>query len=128
MTSCQLSNVDTVHLMRAGVVGNLHVINVENADPEDFRFELTGYRLPLGHFEKPRQCPFPIYADSVLGDYNTARLTAAPRLQRVRTQLGTAYYNYRRLIVPLFDKHRRVSRLLIGFQLDPGDGTTIKPR
>jgi hypothetical protein len=32
------------------------------------------------------------------------------------------------LIVPLLDKRRRVSRLLVGFQLEPGDGTIVKRR
>jgi hypothetical protein len=126
VTSCQLSHVDTVHLMRAGIVGALHVIDVETGDPGDFRFELSGYRAPLGHYEKPRAFPYAIYADSVLRDYNTARLTAVPRLQRVRTQLGSAYYNYRRLILPLFDRRRRVSRLLVGFQSDVGDGSILR--
>jgi hypothetical protein len=128
MTGCQLSNVDTAHLMRAGIVGTLHVVNVESSDPDDFRFELFGFRVPLEHVEKPRQIGYDVYVDSVLRDYNTVRLTAAPRLQRVRTQLGPAYYNYRRLIVPLLDKRRRVSRLLVGFQLEPGDGTIVKRR
>jgi hypothetical protein len=124
-TPCRLSNLDTMHLMRAGVVGNLHIINVESGDPDDFRFELAGYRIPMEHYEKPRQFGCAIYADSVLRDYNTVRLTEAPRLQRVRTQLGSTYHVYRRLILPLFDKRRRVSRLLISIQIEPGDGTVL---
>jgi hypothetical protein len=128
MTQCQLSNIDTAHLMRAGIVGALHVINVEGSDPDDFRFELTGFRVPLERHEKPRQFGYAVYADSVLRDYNTVRLTAAPRLQHVRTQLGSAYYNYTRLILPLFDKRHRVSRLLVGVELEPGNGTMVKRR
>jgi hypothetical protein len=128
MTGCQLSNIDTAHLMRAGIVGTLHVVNVEGGDPDDFRFELLGFRVPIERLERPRQFGCAVYADSVLHDYNTVRLTAAPRLQRVRTQVGSAYYNYRRLIVPLLDKRRRVSRLLVGFQQEPGDSTTVKRR
>jgi hypothetical protein len=128
MTACQLSNIDTAHLMRAGIIGALHVINVESSDPDDFRFELTGFRVPLERHEKPRQFGYAVYADSVLQDYNTARLTAAPRLQHVRTQLGSTYYNYTRLILPLFDKRRRVSRLLVGVEIDPGNGAIVKWR
>jgi hypothetical protein len=118
MTRCQLSNVDTTHLMRAGVVGKLHVVDVGSADPGDFRFELAGYGIPLVPCEKPRNFHVAIYADSVIHDYNTVRLTAAPRLQRVRTHLDRMYYNYVRLILPLFDERRRVSRLLVAFRLD----------
>ena len=128
MTGCQLSNIDTMHLIRAGIIGKLHIVDVKSADPEDFRFELFGYIVPLGAHEKPRQFPYAVYTDSVLRDYNTARLTAAPRLQHVRTQLDSAYYNYRRLILPLFNKRRRVSRLLVAVEMEPGNDTMVKQR
>jgi hypothetical protein len=41
--------------MRAGIIGRLHIVDVSSADPEDFRFELLGYGVPLGAYEKPRQ-------------------------------------------------------------------------
>jgi hypothetical protein len=128
MTECQLSNIDTMHLMRAGIVGALHVINVESNDPDDFRFELAGFRIPLERHEKPRHFGYPLYVDSVLRDYNTTRLTAAPRLQHVRTQLDSAYHNYRRLILPLFDKRRRVCRLLVAVESEPGNDITVRRR
>jgi hypothetical protein len=127
MTRCQLSNVDTVHLMRAGIIGNLHVVNVESSDPDDFRFELAGYQIPLPFCEKPRDFQ-PIYATSVLHDYNDARLTAAPRLQRVRTRLGRVFHHYTRLILPLYDSQRRVSRLLIGIRQEPDNATIVEQR
>jgi hypothetical protein len=127
-TRCQLSNIDTVHLMRAGIVGNLHVVDVESSDPDDFRFELTGYQIPLQLCEKPRDFPSPIYAASVLHDYNTARLTAAPRLQRVRMRLGRVFHHYTRLILPLYDSRLRVSRLLVGVHQEPDNATTVEQR
>jgi hypothetical protein len=127
VTPCQLSNVDTVHLMRAGIVGALHVIDVESSDPEDFRFELAGYRITLERCENPRHLSYAIYGDSVLRDYNTVRLTAVPKLQGVRSQLGAMHYNYTRLILPLFDARRRVSRLPIAVRREPGDATILKP-
>jgi hypothetical protein len=126
-TGCQLSNIDTIHLMRAGIIGNLHVVDVESSDPDDFRFELGGYQIPLELCEKPRDFQ-PIYAASVLHDYNTARLTAVPRLQRVRTRLGRVFHHYTRLILPLYDSRRRVSRLLIGIRQEPDNATIVEQR
>lgn len=128
MTRCQLSNIDTMHLMRSGIVGNLHVVNVESSDPDDFRFELAGYHVPLPPCEKPRSFQVPVYAASVLRDYNTARLTAAPTLQRVRSCLGTTFHHYTRLILPLFDSHRRVSRLLVGIRPERDNATVVGRR
>jgi hypothetical protein len=126
MTRCQLSNIDTMHLMRSGIIGNLHVVDVDSSDPDDFRFELAGYHVPLPPCEKPRSFQVPVYAASLLRDYNTARLTAAPTLQRVRSRLGTTFHHYTRLILPLFDSHRRVSRLLVGVRLERDDATVVE--
>jgi hypothetical protein len=66
MTRCELSNVDTVHLMRAGIIGDLHIVDIESADPDDLRFELTGYHVPLNSDKKPPHFHLAICADSVL--------------------------------------------------------------
>jgi hypothetical protein len=128
VTRCQLSDIDTMHLMRAGIVGNLHLIDVASVDPADFRLELTGYRVPLGLPDKPSEFHVAIYANAVLQDYNTVRLTAVPRLQRVRAGIGHVYHHYLRLILPLFDERQRVSRLLVAIRQEADNGTLVKPR
>jgi hypothetical protein len=122
----QFSNIDTVHLARAGVIGKMHVVDVASGDPNDFRFELSGYALPLNRYEKPRAFPIAIYVDSTLRDYNTVRMAAAPRLHRVRSCLNGTSYHYTRLILPLLGKQGRVSHLLVAIRQEPGDGVSLK--
>lgn len=119
---CEFSNIDTVHLMRSGVIGKLHIVDVSSADPNDFRFELVAYSVPLAYYEKPRAYPIEIYADCTLRDYNTVRMTGVPRLQRVRARLGGVGAHYTRLILPFWDKRGRVARLAVAIHREPGDG------
>jgi hypothetical protein len=125
-TGCQFSNIDTVHLVRAGIIGKLHIIDVADSDPSEFRFELFGYAVPLGRYEKPRSHPVAIYADSVLRDYNTVRLTGVPRLQRIRGRLRDVSHHYTRLILPFLDVHGRVTHLAVAIRQEPGDATKVE--
>ena len=124
--SLQFASIDTVHLARAGVIGKLHIVDVTSGDPGDFRFELSGYALPLGRFEKPRALPTPIYAEAAMRDYNTARLTAVPRLHRMRSRLNGTSYHYTRLILPFLDARGRTNRLVVAVRQEPGDGVRLE--
>jgi hypothetical protein len=126
-TECRFANIDPVHLMRAGIIGKMHIIDVSSGDPEDFRFELAGYAVPMSYYERPRAFPIKIYADATLRDYNTARLTATPRLHRVRCRLGDTYHHYTRLILPLLNSSGRVGSLLVAVRLEPGEGLRVQP-
>lgn len=127
-SALQFSNIDTVHLARAGVIGKLHVVDVSGGDPGDFRFELFGYALPLDRYEMPRALPVPIYANSTMRDYNTVRLTATPCLHHVRSRLGGISYHYTRLILPFVGSCNRVSRLLVAIRQEAGDGLKVESR
>jgi len=70
-TGCQFSNIDTVHLVRAGIIGKLHIIDVADSDPGEFRFKLFGYAVPLGRYEKPRSHPVAVPALSIVYRYPT---------------------------------------------------------
>lgn len=128
-TGCEFSNIDTAHLMRSGIIGKLHVVDVSGADPQDFQFELAAYAIPVPwpHYRKVRAFPISIYADATMRDYNTVRLTAAPRLQRVRAQLAGRACHYTRLILPFFDKLGSVTRLAVAIHRERGDGAKIAP-
>lgn len=121
----QFSSIDTVHLTRAGVIGSMHVVDVSGGDPDDFRFDLVGYTVPIGRYEKPRALPVSIYAQSTMLDYNTVRMTAAPRLHHVRCHLDRTSYHYTRLILPFLDADGLVDRLLVAIRKEPGDGTKL---
>jgi hypothetical protein len=122
----QFSNIDTVHLARAGVIGKMHVVDVGSSDPNDFRFDLVGYALPLGQFEKPRALPVSIYAESTMLDYNTVRLTAVPQLRRLRCRLGDSIHHYTRLILPFLDERDRVVRLCVAIRQERGGSIKIE--
>jgi hypothetical protein len=121
----QFSNIDSVHLARAGVIGKMHVIDVSSSDPGDFRFELFGYAVPLSRYEKPCALPVAIYADSTMLDYNSVRMTAAPRLHRVRSRLNETSYHYTRLILPFLNSSGRVDRLVVAIRQEVGDGLKV---
>lgn len=122
----QFSSIDTVHLARAGVIGSMHVVDVSSGDPDDFCFDLVGYTVPIGRYEKPRALPVSIYAQSTMLDYNTVRMTAAPRLHHVRCRLDRTSYHYTRLILPFLDAGGFVDRLLVAIRKEPGDGAKVE--
>jgi len=127
--ACRFSSIDTVQLARAGVIGKLHIVDVSSGDPQDFRFDLFGYNLPIGrYFESPRAHPVGIWADGLMRDYNTVRLTAAPRLHRIRCRLGDTSHHYTRLILPFLDKGGRVTRLLVAIREEAGNGVKLETR
>lgn len=121
-TGCQFSNIDTVHLVRAGIIGKLHIIDVGDSDPGEFRFELQGYAVPMDRYEKPRALPIRIYADVTMRDYNTVRLTGAPHLHRIRCRLDGTNHHYTRLILPFLNESGRVTRLAVAIREEPGNG------
>jgi len=125
-TECKLSNIDTVHLERSGIIGKLHIVDVSSPDPADFHFELFGYAVPVGQYKTPRAHPVDIWVDSLLRDYNTIRLTGTPRLCRVRTRLADVAYHYTRLLLPFLDSRGDVSSLVVAIRQEPGDGVNLK--
>ena len=124
----QFSNIDTVHLARAGMIGKMHVVDVDSPDPDDFRFELFGYAVPLSRYERPRALPVRIYAESTMLDYNTVRITAVPRLHRLRSRLNETSYHYTRLILPFLNSGGRVNRLVVAIRQEAGDGLKLEAK
>jgi hypothetical protein len=121
-SACQFSNMNAVCFARAGVVGTLHVVDVSSSDPCDFRYELMGYGIPLPYMERPRAHPIAIYADTIMRDYQTVRMTEVPRLHRVRARLSDVAHHYTRLILPFED-----NRLAVAVRRGVGDGLKLDP-
>jgi len=122
----RFSNIDTVHLARAGVIGSLHIVDVSSGDPNDFRFDLFGYAVPISRPERPCTHPVRIYADTTLRDYNTVRLTGVPRLHRIHCRLCDTMHHYTRLILPFLDERDRVARLCVAIQLGQERGNSAR--
>jgi hypothetical protein len=126
-TEGRLKDVDVAHVMRAGVIGRLHIVNVVSSDPQDFAFDLAGYALPLIEYKKPCAHPVRIYADCTLRDYNTVRMTAVAQLQRIRARVDGVGLHYTRLILPLMGNRGRVSHLMVAVEREAGDGMRTDP-
>jgi hypothetical protein len=126
-SALQFSNVDTVHLARAGIIGKLHIVDVSSSDPGDFRYELFGYAVPVPNCNVLRALPIGIWSESLLRDYHTVRMTATPRLQRLRCSLGGTKYHYTRLILPFLGIGARVDRLAVAIRQEAGDGVRVDP-
>jgi hypothetical protein len=125
--ACQFSSIDTVQLARAGIIGKLHIVDVASSDPQDFRFELFGYDVSIGrYYESPRAHPVGIWVDGLMRDYSTVRLTAAPRLHRIRCLLGDTSHHYTRLILPFLGNRGRVTRLLVAIREEAGDNVKVQ--
>ncbi len=120
-TRYQFSEIDTVQLVRAGIIGRLHIVDVSSDNPNDFRYELFGYAVPGVRTERPRAHPISIYAERTTADYNAVRLSAMPHLCRIRSRVGGADHHYTQLILPFLDPHGRVSRLLVALQQHSND-------
>jgi hypothetical protein len=127
-TPSRFSDLDPTPLVRAGIIGLLHVVDVGSSNPGDFRYELLGYDVPLTIPTVPSEMPIAIYAETMLRDYNTVRLTGVPQLQRIRARLDGTAYHYTRLILPFLNGGRRVSHLAVAIAREPGDGMRLAPR
>src|SRR6516225_8506216 len=123
----EFANIDTVHLERAGIIGRLHVVDVSSNDPADFHYELFGHAVPVPRCDVPRAASIGIWADSLLRDYNTARLLAVPRLHRIRCSLAGIRYHYTRLMLPFQNAQGSVHRLAIAIRQELGDGIKVNP-
>jgi hypothetical protein len=124
-TSCMLANVDVLHLIRARIIGKLHIVNVASSDPAQFTYELFGYAVPVENPGKPAAIAVAIWREKILRDYNTARLIGTPSLERIRAHLHGKNYHYTRLILPFFDRRRRTSHLAIAIRREAGDGCPV---
>jgi hypothetical protein len=126
-TACRLSDMDVTQIMRARMIGRLHVADVRSSDPGDFRYDLAGDVLPFKAPPGPSTLPVAIYADATMRDYNTVRLTGVPRVQRIRAHLEGVCCHYTRLILPFLGETRRVSHLVVAIEREPGDGMRLAP-
>jgi predicted DNA-binding ribbon-helix-helix protein len=104
-------------LRSVGFEANVHLVDVEPANPDDFRLlrmapitmiHRASDNVPLKTLGET------LYAREVRADYNAAKYRAEPVLQRlsVRTTEGTL--KYQRVILPCAVNGGRVGRLIVG--------------
>jgi hypothetical protein len=126
-TACRLADMDVLQIMRARIIGRLHIVDVRSSDPGDFRYDLAGGVVPFKVPSRPSALPVAIYADATVRDYNTVRFTGVPRVQRIRAHLEGVCCHYTRLILPFLGETRRVSHLVVAIEQEPGDGMRLAP-
>jgi hypothetical protein len=125
------ADIDPVRLAQLGLLGRLHVLNADNADPLLMRFDLYGNKVPLdsGRIYTGLAIgdhPVRIQSETVAADYDTVRKTAEPHYFRVRKQLGGVGYRYARLILPFSaGESGRVDRLVVAVRPEPDDGLPL---
>jgi len=116
-----LSDLDPIRLHQMGILGNVHLVNTRNDDPDRFFFEIRALRAPA----VPGTCtagmlvrehPVAIVARNALREYHAARRGCEPRYALVESQLLGADYRYRRLVLPLTTDGRIVDRLLVAVE------------
>ena len=104
---------------RLGLSGLVHVVEVNAADPVNYRFRVFGRRVAeIGarDFAGCRIADHPgrHYRDAVAEDYFAAVTTGAPLLQEVDASVGTSRRLYHRLILPFSnDGSPKPDRLLV---------------
>jgi hypothetical protein len=116
--------------MQLGLLGRLHVLNVENADPLRMRFDLYGSKVPLDNGRiytglAIGDHPVRIQAETVAADYDVVRKAAEPHYFRVRKRLGGIGYRYTRLALPFSTGEGRVDRLVVAIRPEPNDGLAL---
>jgi hypothetical protein len=126
----RFADLDPVRLAQLGLLGRLHVLNAENADPSRMRFDLYGNKVPLDNGRiytglAIGDHPVRIQAQTVAADYDTVRRTAEPHYFRVWKRLGGIGYRYARLILPFSAGEGRVDRLIVAVRPEPDDGLPL---
>lgn len=110
-------------LARIGMIGRIHMVDVSSMDPARFRYRLYGTTvaqmkshdhtgLMLGDF------PNRLHVSTLMEDYNTAKVTGVPLVQKVDAMFDFSRRDYKRLILPLVDGPSDTpNRLLVGVSL-----------
>ena len=121
-----LSDIDPIRFGQLGWLGRLHLVDVSDPDPRQFRFQIRGARIPAVNGASREGAPLgdhplPIIADIVTRDYDRVRREQEPLYSHVRGSLAGGSYRYDRLILPLSTGGKQVDRLLVAIKMQEGD-------
>lgn len=118
------ADFDILELGRRKLMGWSHVIDVSTADPRGFSFRLFGSNcdaLFQRDFSKVslNDVPCQLYAQAIMADYNTVKLTGTPSYHKVTARLNWRRTSYTRLVLPLADDQGRTTQLLVSVNRRP---------
>lgn len=114
-----LADLDTIRLLRMGLLGWLHLVDVAASDPDKFWLPICGWRVPIPYLDHSRngvrfdEYPVRLLAQAVTRDYLAVRTTGVPIYQHFRSRIAGQACNYLRLILPMSTDGMRTDRLLV---------------
>jgi len=99
-----------------GFDGNIHLLDVEAANPDDFRIIRQAPKTMI--CRTPDNVPLKtlgdsIYSREVRADYQAAKLGGQPLLQKVSVRIPEAALSYQRIMLPCANRDGRVDRLIV---------------
>lgn len=98
------------------LLGTMHLVDVVDGDPANFRFRVYGSSIPLDSSHNYTNSaigdyPSPAYRRSLMEDYGAVAFTGTPNYQHIVALINYLPHSYSRLILPLADDGRRVDVL-----------------
>jgi hypothetical protein len=113
-----VENIDALDVMKSGVLGLTHVVDISSENPEGFFFKSYApkVRLALGTDMSGRRlvsAPWKALREFGLFEYHRIKTLARPELSQVDLSAGGVVSVNRRLIVPLFGDRSKVTHLLV---------------
>ena len=114
-----LADLDSIRLLKMGLLGWLHLVDVAAPDPDKFWLPICGWRVPIPYLDRSRngvrfdEYPVRLLARAVTRDYLEVRTSGMPIYQHFRSRISGRAYNYLRLILPMSTDGTRTDRLLV---------------
>lgn len=98
------------------LMGRMHVIDVADRDPPDYRYRLFASNIPLDQFKNYTNMrlgdyPSEAYRRTVMEDYLACVTTGVPLYQQIVASIDYMNYSYSRLLLPVADDGRKVNML-----------------
>jgi hypothetical protein len=112
------SDLDFPTLIGPDLLGTSHVLGVAHENPDNFTFESFGKNTTVGRGlnylgKHLGTVPFPGFRRSVQDVYEIVKKTKRALLSEVRTQQDDSEISYRRLVIPVANKHDEVTNVLV---------------
>lgn len=98
------------------LMGHMHVVDVADREPADYRYRLFASNVPLDRFKNYTNMrlgdyPSEAYRRTVMEDYLACVTTGVPLYQQIVASIDYVSYSYSRLLLPVADDGRKVNML-----------------
>ena len=109
------SGIDVLEI--ATLIKYTHLVDVQNPDPNEWRFRVVGSIVPqtwewgTGQ-DKLSDCPWPPYLEMLIQDYGTVKSTGVPMYHEISIRVDWVNYQYSRVVLPFAPDGRQVDTLM----------------